>query len=125
MLEGLIFSKVSDVNSPYYGRVFLISDNNRSRLTLDDSRLESGETIQTVFAAGTAVEVVRAPTLGTIFGTDLTDLPTNWSHGHDQFSPATATDWVYVATGLTYKKVTTSFTRVHMSRLVSLEAGEQ
>ena len=107
--------KVSDVNSPYYGRVFLISDNNRSRLTLDDSRLESGETIQTVFAAGTAVEVVRAPTLGTIFGTDLTDLPTNWSHGHDQFSPATATDWVYVATGLTYKSYNFFYTSAYES----------
>ena len=48
VLLGPHLLKVSDVNSQYYGRVFLISDNNRSRLTLDDSRLESGETIQTI-----------------------------------------------------------------------------
>ena len=86
--------------------------------------LESGETIQTVFAAGTAVEVVRAPTLERIFGTDLTDLPTNWSHGHDQFSPATATDWVYVAVGLTYKSYNFFYTSAYESGSV-LEVGEQ
>ena len=58
---------------------------------------------------------MRAPTLGTIFGTDLTDLPTNWSHGHDQFSPATATDWVYVATGLTYKSYNFFYTSAYES----------
>jgi hypothetical protein len=41
--------KICDVSSPNYGRVFLITDNNRSMLNLDDARLETGETIESVF----------------------------------------------------------------------------
>ena len=54
--------KVSDVNSPYYGRVFLISDNNRSRLTLMILDWKVVKLFRQ-FLLGTAVEVVRAPTL--------------------------------------------------------------
>ena len=96
--------KISDVSSPNYGRVFLITDNNRSRLNLDDARLETGETIESVFTAGTTVEVVRAPTLGTIFGIDTADLPTNWSWGFDEFSTSTATDWIYLSSGSGYER---------------------
>ena len=96
--------KISDVSSPNYGRVFLITDNNRSRLNIDDARLETGETIESVFTAGTTVEVVRAPTLGTIFGIDTADLPTNWSWGFDEFSTSTATDWIYLSTGSGYER---------------------
>ena len=79
IIGGPHLVKISDPNSANYGRVFLINDNNRSRLNLDDSRLESGETIESVFTAGTIVEVVRAPTLGNVLGADLPDLPTNWT----------------------------------------------
>ena len=96
--------KISDVSSPNYGRVFLITDNNQSMLNLDDARLETGETIESVFTAGTTVEVVRAPTLGTIFGIDTADLPTNWSWGFDEFSTSTATDWIYLSTGSGYER---------------------
>ena len=43
------------------------------------------------FPAGTSVEVVPAPTLGSVFGSDTADLPTNWSTGFQNDS-----DWVYV-----------------------------
>ena len=96
--------KICDVSSPNYGRVFLITDNNRSRLNLDDARLETGETIESVFTAGTTIEVVRAPTLGTIFGIDTADLPTNWTWGFDEFSTSTATDWIYLSNGSGYER---------------------
>ena len=107
--------KISDVSSPNYGRVFLITDNNRSRLNLDDARLETGETIESVFTAGITVEVVRAPTLGTIFGIDTADLPTNWTWGFDEFSTSTATDWIYLSTGSGYERYNFFHVPVHES----------
>ena len=86
-----------------FGRVFLINDNNRSRLNLDDSRLR-GETIESVFTAGTIVEVVQSPTLGNVLGADLPDLPTNWTYGYDEFTTATATDWIYLSNGSGYER---------------------
>ena len=108
--------KICDVSSPNYGRVFLITDNNRSRLNLDDARLETGETIESVFTAGTTIEVVRAPTLGTIFGIDTADLPTNWTWGFDEFSTSTATDWIYLQTVLATRD-TTFFMWMPMSQV--------
>ena len=104
IIGGPHLVKISDPNSANYGRVFLINDNNRSRLNLDDSRLESGETIESVFTAGTIVEVVRAPTLGNVLGADLPDLPTNWTYGYDEFTTASATDWIYLSNGSGYER---------------------
>ena len=62
--------RITDTSSAHYGRVFLITNNTTTTLDLDFSILANGETgsTSTFFTAGTEVEVVRAPTLGNVFG---------------------------------------------------------
>ena len=94
----------TDESSTYYGRYFLISSNTQTALTLDLTRISAAEygpdgnpgtsddyDASDFFPAGTTVEVVPAPTLGSVFGSDTADLPTNWSTGFQNDS-----DWVYV-----------------------------
>ena len=88
--------RIIDTTSSHYGRVFLISNNTQTTLDLEFPVLASGETANTstFFSAGTLVEVVRAPTLGNIFG--LTP-PTNWSTAANlSSSEINGADWVYV-----------------------------
>ena len=94
VVAGPHFLRNTDSSSTYYGRYFLISDNNQTRVTLDLSRVAQSETsygANTFFPAGTTVEVVPAPTLGSVFGRDTSDLPTNWSYGLSENS-----DWIYL-----------------------------
>lgn len=94
VVGGPHFLRNTDTSSSYYGRYFLISDNNQTRLTLDLSRVaqsESSNGANTFFPAGTTVEVVPAPTLGSMFGRDTSDLPSNWTSGI-----STAADWIYL-----------------------------
>ena len=83
VIAGPHFVKVADDNNPYNGRFFLITDNNKSRLNLDLSRLAHGEStaLSTYFPAGTRIEIIPATTLGSLFGKLLHELPTNWSSG--------------------------------------------
>lgn len=92
-VAGPHFLKIVDNNNPYKGRVFLITDNNKTRLSIDLSRIGEGESsnVSTYFPAGTQVEVVPATTLGNLFGTDFSDLPANWSYGK-----STQADWIYI-----------------------------
>jgi hypothetical protein len=89
--------RITDKSSSHYGRVFLITDNTQTTLDLDFSILADGETASTstFFTAGTEIEVVRAPTLGNLFGISASDLPTNWSTASKIRSSSTS-DWVYV-----------------------------
>ena len=93
VVAGPHFVKITDSASNYKGRVFLISDNNKTRLNLDMSRLANGESsnVSTYFPVGTLVEVIPATTLGGLFGTDISELPTNWTYGLPD-----ATDWIYI-----------------------------
>ena len=97
--------RITDTSSAHYGRVFLITNNTTTTLDLDFSILANGETgsTSTFFTAGTEVEVVRAPTLGNIFGTSASDLPANWSTASKLRSSSTS-DWVYVWNGSGYDK---------------------
>ena len=91
--------KIIDNESSYKGRVFLILDNNKTRLNIDLTRIASGESsdVSNYFPVGTLVEVIPATTLGSLFGTDLTDLPANWTYGLPD-----ATDWIYIWDILTW-----------------------
>ncbi len=90
VLGGPHFLRNTTEGSDYFGRYFLISSNTTTSLTLDTSR-NNGDAITDVFQVGDTVEVVPAPTLGSLFGSDTSDLPTNWSVGFQDSS-----DWVYV-----------------------------
>ena len=93
LIGGPHFLRNTTVGSANYGRYFLISTNTQTSLTLDYSRLANGEssTASAYFAVGDTVEVIPATTLGSLFGTDMTQLPSGWSYGtpHD-------VDWVYL-----------------------------
>lgn len=92
-VAGPHFLRITDTESTYFGRVFLITDNTTQCVTISTSRLANGEStnISTYLPVGTSCEVVPAPTLGSTFGTDTTDLPTNWNAGLPD-----AVDWVYL-----------------------------
>jgi hypothetical protein len=79
--------------SANYGRYFLITANTTTSLTIDMTRIAGSESANasSFFAVGDTIEVVPAPTLGSVFGLDITDLSTNWSYG----IPADV-DWVYL-----------------------------
>ena len=93
VIAGAHFVKITDSNNPYNGRVFLIKDNNKTRLNLDLSRLGAGEStnVSNYFPNGTQVEIVPAATLGSLFGKLLSELPSNWSSGLP-----TVADWIYI-----------------------------
>ncbi len=93
VVAGPHFVKINDSNNPYNGRVFLIKDNNKTRLNLDLSRLGTGEStnVSTYFPDGTQIEIIPAASLGSLFGTQLTELPSNWSSGIPS-----AADWIYI-----------------------------
>jgi hypothetical protein len=89
--------RITDTSSDYYGRVFLITNNTQTTLDLDFSIVAQGETAEpsTYFPAGTAIEVVPAATLGSIFGISSSSLPTNWSTAAN-LGDSSSSDWVYI-----------------------------
>jgi hypothetical protein len=95
LVAGSHFVKITDNDSPYNGRVFLIEDNNRTRLDIDLSRRANNESsnISTYFPAGTQIEVIPATTLGSLFGVDFNSdiYPPNWTSGLPS-----ASDWIYL-----------------------------
>jgi hypothetical protein len=92
--------RITDTTSNYYGRVFLITDNTQTTLDLDFTILGNNESenASDFFSAGTEVEVVRAPTLGNIFGISSGDLPANWSTA-PKLRDSSSSDWIYVWSG--------------------------
>ena len=104
VVAGPHFVKITDSASPYKGRVFLISDNNKTHLTLDMSRIAQDESddVGKFFPVGTQVEIIPASTLGSLFGVDheSSSFPENWQTGHPKGAD---TDLIYlwdVAAGL-------------------------
>ena len=97
VVGGPHFARIASEDSTYYGRCFLITNNSRTNLTLDMSNLAQGEStnISTYFPAGTLVEVVRAATLGEIFGSYW---PVgNWTSATGwRGTTGNTVDWVYV-----------------------------
>jgi len=93
IVGGPHFLRNTTLGSANYGRYFLISTNTQTSLTLDYSRIAHGESssASSYFSVGDTVEIIPAPTMGSIFGTDTSDLPTGWSYGLPD-----DVDWVYL-----------------------------
>jgi hypothetical protein len=89
--------RITDTESSFYGRVFLITDNNQTRLDLDFSIIANGESSSAshFFSAGTEVEVVPAATLGNIFGISSTTLDSDWQKASSLYDTSSS-DWVYI-----------------------------
>jgi hypothetical protein len=77
VVAGPHFVRLIQDGSSDIGRTFLITDNNATRLTLDTSRLASGETIQSILQVNYAVEIIPGNTLGGLMGTTVAECPLN------------------------------------------------
>jgi hypothetical protein len=75
VVAGPHFVKLTQEGSSDVGRTFLITANNSTQLTLDTSRLASGETLQNILQADYTVEIVPGNTLGGLMGTTVADYP--------------------------------------------------
>ena len=63
VIGGPHFIKLTEPGDTNEGRVFRITDNNATRLTLDVSKLESGESLSNVLKADYSIEVTRSPSI--------------------------------------------------------------
>jgi len=99
VIGGPYLVKLTESGDDDEGRVFLITDNNATHLTLDTSKLASGESLSNVLQTDYSVEVVRAPTLGSVFGETASDLDLNPSSANGSTSGA---DFVYLYNGFQY-----------------------
>ena len=68
VVGGPHFLKLTESGDDDEGRVFLITDNNATRLTLDITTLGTGETLYNILQDDFSVEVVPATTLGSALG---------------------------------------------------------
>ncbi|MEC8243205.1 MAG: hypothetical protein VX038_00005 [Verrucomicrobiota bacterium] len=95
IVAGPHFIKITDTTSAHYGRVFLIQNsdtnntisfgadlNNTQRLT--HSEASSSPDIDDFFDVNMSIEIYPAQTLGSFFGLDIADLPTNWEHSDNK-----------------------------------------
>ena len=63
VVGGPHFVKLTESGDDDEGRVFLITDNNSTRLTLDISTLNTGETIANILQDDFSIEVIPASLL--------------------------------------------------------------
>ena len=99
VVGGSYLVKLTESGDDDEGRVFLITDNNATRLTLDTSKLANGESLSDVLQTDYSIEVVPAPTLGSVFGETASDLDLNPSSTNGSTSGA---DFVYLYNGFQY-----------------------
>ena len=99
VIGGPYLVKLTESGDDDEGRVFLITDNNATHLTLDTSKLASGESLSNVLQTDYSIEVVRAPTLGSVFGQTASDLDLNPSIANGS---TTGADFVYLYNGFQY-----------------------
>jgi len=100
VVGGPHFVKLTESGDDDEGRVFLITDNNATRLTLDISRLANGETLQNVLQTDFSVDVFAAPTLGSVFGRTSSDL--DLSPASANGSGGAGADFIYLYYGAYY-----------------------
>ena len=93
MIGGPHFVKLTEPGDTNEGRVFRITDNNATRLTLDVSKLESGESLSNVLKADYSIEVLPASTLGSVFGRTASDLDLSPS---SIYGSGAGADYVYL-----------------------------
>ena len=93
VVGGPHFVKLTESGDDDEGRVFLITDNNETRLTLDTSTLDSStspaETIANILQNDFSIEVVPAATLGSVLGRTVADCAL-------KEGKATTADFVYI-----------------------------
>ena len=99
VVGGPHFLKLTESGDDDEGRVFLITDNNATRLTLDITNLAAGETLDNVLQDDFSVDIIPATTLGSAFGTtvaansltsgkpDTADFVYLWSDASQFFEP--------------------------------------
>lgn len=87
-----------DVNE---GRFFRIIDNNASGLTLDTSKLGTGESLSDILQRDYSVEIVSAPTIASVMGRTASLLPTNFNASSSNGSTSGA-DFIYTYSGTRY-----------------------
>lgn len=75
VVAGPHFVRLTQEGSSDVGRTFLITANTSTQLTLDTSRLASGETLQNILQTDYTVEIVPGNTLGGLMGTTVADCP--------------------------------------------------
>ena len=75
VVAGPHFVRLTQKGSSDVGRMFLITSNTSTQLTLDTSRLASGETLQNIFQVNYTVEIIPGNTLGGLMGTTVTECP--------------------------------------------------
>ena len=75
VVAGPHFVRLTQDGSSDVGRNFLITSNTSTQLTLDTSRLASGETLQNIFQVNYTVEIIPGNTLGGLMGTTVTECP--------------------------------------------------
>ena len=91
IVAGPHFIKITDTTSAHYGRVFLIQNSDTNNTIsfgtnlIDTQRLTHSEAssspdIDDFFDVNMSIEIYPAQTLGSFFGLDIADLPTNWEH---------------------------------------------
>ena len=77
VVAGPHFVRLTQEGSSDAGRAFLITSNTSTQLTLDTSRLASGETLQNIFQVNYSVEIIPGNTLGGLMGTTVANCPLN------------------------------------------------
>lgn len=85
--------RITEPYSEHEGRCFLIAENNQTHLTLYDNKLKIGEVFSDLIKVDHTIEVVPAPTLGSVFGRTQSELLLNYSNGDNDNSGA---DFVYL-----------------------------
>jgi hypothetical protein len=75
VVAGPHFVRLTQEGSSDIGRTFLITANTSTQLTLDTSRLASGETLQNILQTDYAVEIIPGNTLAGFMGSSVADCP--------------------------------------------------
>ena len=81
VVGGPHFIRNTNTASSNYGATLLIKDNNTTAITSLESR-DGVQTANSFFAAGDSVEIVPAPTIGSVFGRATDQLEGNFTTGN-------------------------------------------
>ena len=99
VVAGPHFVKLTQEGSSDVGRMFLITSNTSTELTLDTSRLASGETLQNIFQVDYTVEIIPGNTLGGLMGTTAAE----FGAGRIQGGFPNVADLIYLWDGTLWK----------------------
>ena len=101
VIAGPHLVKLTESGDTNEGRFFRIIDNNVSGLTLDTSKLGTGESLSDILQRDYSVEIVPAPTLASVMGRTASALPTNFNASSSNGSISGA-DFIYTYSGTRY-----------------------